>query len=105
MGVVRMVSFNGQPTQIPQSQIEAVRNILESGYLPVEHPYWSNGDEVEIVSEPLCGLRGFVTEEHEKNYFGISISKLGKSIAVKIDSRNLKRVSASEKKFNKTFSY
>ncbi|MFQ5771751.1 MAG: UpxY family transcription antiterminator [bacterium] len=97
-GVVRMVSFNGRPTRIPEDQISAVRRILESGYTPVLYPYLSIGDEVEIVSGALVGLKGFVIENRGKNHFIVSIDGICQSVAVNIDARHLKLISKRQLK-------
>ena len=37
--VVRLVSFNGHPTSLPQEDIEAIRNCLDRGHQVEPHPY------------------------------------------------------------------
>ena len=96
-GVVRMVSFNGEPTCIPEDQINAVRRLLESGYTPVVHPYLTEGDMVEIVSGPLMGLKGFIIEHRGDNHFIVSIDGIRQSLAVNIGSNNLKLLSNTKK--------
>lgn len=97
-GVVRMVSWNGEPTRIPEEQINAVRRILESGYTPEVHPYLTEGDIVEIVTGPLVGLKGFIIEHRGNNQFIISIDGICQSIAVNINSSKLKLISKRQSK-------
>jgi len=92
-GVIRMVSFNGQPTRIPEDQINAVRRIIESGQTPVVHPYFAKGDKVQIVSGPLAGLEGFVIEHRGTSHLIMSIDCIRQSLSVRIDSGNLKLIS------------
>ncbi len=96
-GVVRMVSFNGQPARIPETQIEAVRRILECGYATEDYPFLSKGDAVEIISGPLTGLKGFVTEERGKKHFIVSVEGIYKSLSINIDARILKRIPKDER--------
>lgn len=90
-GVLRMVSFNGVPARIPDYQIEAVRRVLQTGFVPQPHPYLTKGDKVEIILGPLKGLTGFIMECRGKKRFIISIDKIGQSMAIEIESRYLKR--------------
>ncbi len=91
-GVVRIVSFNGQPARIPAEQINAVRRILGSGYSPDTQSYFFKGDRVEIISGSLVGLRGFINECHGNNYFIVSIDGIRQSISIKIDAQKLKSI-------------
>ena len=91
-GSVRLVSFNGAPTRIPDEQIHAVRRMLESGYAPVVTHSFEKGDEVEIVSGPLVGITGFVTEYRCSNHFSVFISGIRQAVAVNIEGYNLKLI-------------
>lgn len=92
-GVVRMVCHDGRPARIPESQIDAVRRILECGYAAEDYPYLSKGEEVEIVCGPLAGLKGFVVEKRGSKNFIVSVDHLNKSVLINIDARILKRIS------------
>ena len=91
-GSVRLVSFNGRPTRIPDEQIHAVRRVLTSGYTPIVNHYFAKGDEVEIVSGPLVGIKGFVTEHRGSNHFSVFISGIRQAVAVNIEAHNLKLI-------------
>jgi len=91
-GSVRLVSFSGAPTRIPDEQIQAVRRVLESGYTPIVNHYFVKGDEVEIVSGPLVGIKGFVTEHRGSNHFSVFISGIRQAVAVNIEANNLKLI-------------
>jgi len=91
-GSVRLVSLNGTPTRIPDEQIQAVRRRLGSGYTPVLSHYLKKGDEVEVVSGPLVGIKGFVTEHRGSNHFSVFISGIRQAVTVNIEAHNLKLV-------------
>lgn len=91
-GSVRLVSFNGTPTRIPDEQIHAVRRVLESGYTPIVNHYFVKGDEVEIVSGPLVGIKGFVIEHRGSNHFSVFISGIRQAVAVNIEAHNIKLI-------------
>src|SRR5215467_9421787 len=52
-GVVRFVSFNGQPAALPSDDIEALRNALAQGLRAEHHPYLTVGRRVKVVQGPL----------------------------------------------------
>ncbi len=89
-GVVRMVSFNGEPAKIPDEHIDTVRKIVQSQYEIEQIPYLRTGEKVEITAGALQGVQGMVVERRRQPYFIISIDVLHKSIAVQIDARYLK---------------
>lgn len=91
-GVVKYVSFNGRPTRIPNDQIDAVRRMLESGYTPFVYEYFVKGDEVEIVSGPLIGLKGLISEHRGNNHFSVFITGIRQTVAVNIEGCNLKLI-------------
>jgi transcription antitermination factor NusG len=93
-----MVSSNGEPTRIPEEQINAVRRVLESGFTSEVHPYLTQGDLVKIVTGPLMGLKGFIVEHRGSNKFIISIDGVCQSLAVNINSSNLRLVSKRQLK-------
>lgn len=76
--------------RIPEDQINAIRRILESGYTPVIHTYLSIGDEVEVVSGLLMGLKGLAVENRGHNHFIASIDGICQSVMVNIDAKYLK---------------
>ncbi len=91
-GVVRMVSFNGQPVQIPSEQIDDIKKILEHGISPEPHEYFSLGDEVEVLYGPLRGLRGLFVEERGKERLAISVHAIQQSFAIEIEGTSIKKV-------------
>ncbi len=95
-GVVRMVGFDGTPAAIPESQIEAVRLIVQNDVPVQEHTYVPNGTLVEVASGVLKGVRGFVMEQRKQNNVVVSIKALKHSVAVTIPTSSLRCVDTSE---------
>lgn len=102
-GVVRMVSFSGQPACIPADQIEAVARILEYGYDPEPYQYLNFGDEVDITAGPLQGLRGFYIEDRGQSKLVISVSAIRQSIAVEVERGQVRLVCSAEGQNSKRF--
>ena len=90
IGAIRLVSFNGAPTPIPENQIKAVQGILEHKCVPQLVPYLRTGTQVEIIAGPFKGLFGFILEHRTKSRFVFSIDGIRQSIALEIEARCLK---------------
>lgn len=88
-GVVRLVSFHGQPAAMNDAEIEALRNALTLG-LPAEpFPYLKAGHDVEILTGPLQGLRGRVLRKNSHFRVILSVDLLRRSIVVDVDGNDL----------------
>lgn len=85
-GVVRLVSFNGHPAALEDSEIEAMRNALSAGVQAEPYPYIKIGREVEILSGPLRGLRGKVIRKNNRFRVVLSVDLLQRSIVADLDS-------------------
>ena len=58
-GVVKFVSFEGQPVPIPQKQIDNLRLIVNSdAEIEVSGEAFAKGDNVEVITGSLTGLTG-----------------------------------------------
>jgi transcription antitermination factor NusG len=88
-GVVRLVSFNGIPTPLPETDIEGLRNGLEQGIYAQPHPYLRAGRRVRIIRGPLAGAQGILVRKKDKLRFVISIDVLMRSVAVELDAEDI----------------
>jgi transcription antitermination factor NusG len=78
---------------IPDEQVESLRLLLGSGETFSETPYWKSGDRVEVVAGPLVGMKGHVmTSERRKQRVVVSLDLLRRSLAVEVDSANLRAI-------------
>ena len=91
-GVVRMISFGGKPSVIPDSQIEAVKRLLQEGLAVESCEYLKEGQWVEVVQGPLTGLQGILLEKRGGQNLVISISSIRQSISVQIDAHLVKPI-------------
>lgn len=88
-GVVRLVSFNGSPAVLPESEIEGLRNGLEQGVYAQPHPYLRVGRRVRVVRGPLAGTSGILVRKKDKLRFVISIDVLMRSVAVELNAEDI----------------
>ncbi len=93
-GVNAVVGCGGRAGVIPQTEIEDVRQVVESSLRVEPHPFLNCGDRVRIKSGPLVGIEGILIRK--KNLFRLilSVAMLGKSAAVEVDASLVERVAA-----------
>ena len=94
-GAVRYISFRGEPAEVPEKQITAIKLYLEQ--MPDEEKELENltpGDEVEIIAGPLKGLSGILHSNTNKNKVGIHIDSVGQIIKVEVSRNKLKVISS-----------
>ncbi len=56
--VVRLVGFNGQPTALPDTEMEIMRSGLSQSLGAEPHPFLTVGRRVRITGGPFAGLEG-----------------------------------------------
>jgi transcription antitermination factor NusG len=84
-GVIRMLSFNGTPAPIDNSEIQAVRLCLERGATVQPCPTLEVGDRVRVRSGILAGLEGLISRCKNERRLIVPISLINQSVAVEID--------------------
>ena len=67
-GIVRVLEDGWtRLTPVPESDIDAIRHIVESGVAVFQHPLLRHGERVRVVDGPLSGIEGiFVTDSQQK---------------------------------------
>ncbi len=95
-GVVKFVSFEGQPVAIPQKQIDTLRLIIDSNAdIEVSSEKFEKGDNVEVVAGALAGLTGELIKIGTHNRFVVRIDRLDQNLILKIPRTFLKRRQAN----------
>ena len=91
-GIISIVGWGGRPAIVPQAQLDAVRQIVESRFHVETHPYLQCGDRVRVKTGPLMGVEGILTRQKGTVRLVVSMEMLGRSAAVEIDVLNVERV-------------
>jgi transcription antitermination factor NusG len=91
-GVVRFVSFNGQPAPLLSDDIYALRNALQHGLAAEHHPYLTEGRRVRVIRGPLAGARGILVRLKTNCRIVISIDAIMRSISVEVDESDVEPV-------------
>jgi transcription elongation factor/antiterminator RfaH len=88
-GVVRLVSFNGQPAAISASEIETLQNRLSGDFKVEPHPYLRTGRRVRVRSGVMQGLEGIIVRRKDRCRVVFSIDLIQRSVAVEVDEADL----------------
>ena len=92
-GVVKFVSFEGQPVSIPQNQIDNLRLLINSdAEIEVSAEKFEKGDNVEVINGSLIGLTGELIRIGSKNRVVVRIDRLDQNLILKIPMSFLKKV-------------
>ena|ERR1700687_2646788 len=91
-GVVRLVGFGGQPTALPDQEIDALRQGLARAIRIEPHPYLKVGRRVRVTTGPLQGLEGILARKKNSSRFVISLDLIMRSVAAEIDVAELESV-------------
>src|SRR5258708_1279635 len=84
-GVVRLVSFAGQPAPLREEDVHALQSCLSHGTQVEPHPYLQAGRRARVKSGPLQGLEGIVLRRKNRTRFIVSIDLIMRSMAVEIE--------------------
>lgn len=92
-GVVKFVSFEGQPVSIPQKQIDNLKLIINSdAEVEVSSEKFAAGDNVEVINGSLIGLTGELIRIGSHNRVIVRIDKLEQNLILKIPKAFLRKV-------------
>ncbi len=84
-GIVRFVTFEGQPASIPQDQIDNLRLLINSDTeIEVSSEKFERGDTVEVIRGSLIGLTGELIETGTQKRVIIRIDRLDQNLILKI---------------------
>jgi transcription antitermination factor NusG len=84
-GVFGLVGSRGEGTPIPDSQIEAVRSLVETELPWSSHPFLKIGQRVRIRSGALDGMEGILLSRNGDQTLIISIDAIQRSLAVRVE--------------------
>jgi len=96
-GVVHLVGFGGQPTPLPQEEMEALRNGLSGTFCAKPCPYLELGGNVRIKSGPLAGLQGILRRKKGTYRFVLSLELIQRSISVEVDAVDIEAVKTARR--------
>jgi transcription antitermination factor NusG len=77
---------NGQPGEIPDAEIEAIRALVRSDLPASPYPYLQTGQRVRITEGPFADVEGILVDRRQgKGLLVLSIHLFRRSVAVEVD--------------------
>jgi transcription antitermination factor NusG len=84
-GVIDLVGFGRVPSPVPDSEIEAIRRMVQSGLLVMPWPFLELGNRVLIERGPLAGVEGILDEVKGRCRLVVSVNLLQRSVSAEVD--------------------
>jgi len=92
-GVVKFITFEGQPASIPPKQIDNLRLLINSdAEIEVTSEKFEKGDNVEVVNGSMCGLTGELIKMGGKKRVIVRIDRLDQNIILTIPVSFLRKI-------------
>lgn len=91
-GVVRFVSFGGQPAALPTFEIETLRCGLTSRSRALPHPYLTIGRRVRVKGGPFAGLEGILKRKKDSLRLVLSVDLIMRSVLLEIDGTEVEPI-------------
>jgi transcription antitermination factor NusG len=89
-GVVSIVSVEGEPAPIPDYEIHAIRQLVESDLAYDPCPLIREGMMVEVKHGPLKGVVGRLSRKNDKARLVLSVDLIGQAVSVEVDAADVK---------------
>ena len=91
VGVVNIVSFDGKPAPIPDSELDSVRLLVTSELQYDPCPMIHEGMMVSVVHGPLRGVVGrLMRKDAPKARLVLSVNLIGQAVSVEVDAADVK---------------
>jgi transcription antitermination factor NusG len=90
VGVVNIISFQGEPAAIPEREIDGIRQLVESELAFDPCPMIHEGMLVEVMHGPLKGVVGRLLRKREKARLVLSVNLIGQAVSVEVDAADVR---------------
>ncbi len=94
-GFHSIVSEGDRAGVVTQSEIDAIRHLVETRLRVEPHPFLNVGDRVRVRSGALAGYEGILVRKKNQYRLVLSIELLQQSVATEVDAYQVERVSGS----------
>ena len=85
-----IVSFDGDIVPIPESEIDAIRRLVESELHYDPCPLIREGTMVEVTHGPLKGVVGRLTRKGAHARLMLAVDLIGQAVSVEVDASDVK---------------
>lgn len=94
-GVIRIVGYNRVPVPVEDTEIQSLQTLATSDLPHQPCPFLRLGEQFQIESGPLQGLKGILIEVRGTHRLVLSVTLLQRSVAVEIDPAFVKLASSA----------
>lgn len=92
-GVTKFIRFSENIISIPNDEIQMIQRIIGNEILvEVEEGTFITGDQVEIISGSLAGMKGKLIDTQGKSKVLIELSRLGYTLKIELPISYLRRI-------------
>ena len=92
-GVHMILSRGEQVATIPETEIQAIRRVVEGDFPAEPHPFLKCGERVRVIRGSLAGVEGILTRKKNLYRLVLSVDMLAQSVGVEIDASDVEAVS------------
>ena len=90
-GVVNIISSEGgEPAPIPATEIEGIRQLVESDLAFDPCPMIHEGMMVEVIHGPLRGVIGRLLRKNDRARLVLSVDLIGQAVSVEVDAADVR---------------
>jgi transcription antitermination factor NusG len=89
-GVANIVSFEGTPAPIPDSEIEGIRALVETDLQYDPCPLLREGMKAEVTHGPLRGVVGRLIRKGSHARLVLSVDLIGQAVSVEVDAADVR---------------
>lgn len=93
---VHMILYHGeQVATISETEIDAIRRVLDARFRVEPHPFLKCGERVRVKRGALDGVEGILIRKKNWSRLVLSVEMLAQSVAIEIDSSDVEPVGIS----------
>jgi transcription antitermination factor NusG len=98
VGAVYIVSFSGEPSVVPDKQIEGLKLLLGSTEkFEISTERFNVGEPIEVTMGPLKGMQGVFVDKKGSKRIMMRIDAINQSLLIDINPAYVKKIQAGEK--------
>lgn len=83
-GIIRIVNCGGKPQAVPDEDVDALRRVVNSKRDICALPYFHAGQKVEVITGPLSGITGIITQIKKRDRLVLAVDVIMKSVSIEI---------------------
>jgi transcription antitermination factor NusG len=93
-GIHMILSDSGQVAVIPETEIEAIRRVVDGRFRVDPHPFLKCGQRVRVRRGSLAGVEGILVRKKSQCRLVLTVDMLQQSVGVEIDASDVEPTAA-----------